>query len=172
MSCGASFFSSATVAALQAHFGGLSCFRFVGRDSWIMVGSGETVAGGSAAPGGSIVAVERCTASDAQCLSATATRDFAAFTVAYGPKPDSWPERLGATFGGRLLLISDASCGLYLFDVNSLKWFPAGGPNPVTVGALMNNGNAAGPAQTPATRAGSAALVSGPPASTGDCEIP
>src|SRR5450759_1973727 len=73
--------------------------------------------------GGSIVAVERCSGNEASCLDPNTDHDFASFTVSYPPDAASGRADLEATFGGRLLWISDAHCGLFTFDTETLKWY-------------------------------------------------
>src|SRR5436853_188301 len=87
---------------------------------------GGLVAGGVqdvGAPGGGIVAVARCNAADSACLDPNAKHDFASFTVSHPPLSASWPLRLQATFGGRLLYVSNANCGLFTFNVVNGRWY-------------------------------------------------
>ena len=151
--CGPSFFSPSTQQQLADSFGSISCFRFDGRREWIVIGDGTGPSGDVGAPGGQIVAVAWCSAADSACLDANAQHDFAAFTVSHPPLSASFPAKLEATFGGRLLYISDANCGLFTFNVVNGRWY---GSAPDDVDGLMR-GNArasvAAPAGTPGRQA-------------------
>src|SRR5207237_9327168 len=72
--CGATFFSASTSAELSDRFGSISCFRFEGRDTWIVLGDGMARSGEGSAPGGAIVAVQRVNgAGTASLVAHTAT---------------------------------------------------------------------------------------------------
>jgi hypothetical protein len=151
--CGPAFFSSSTQQQLTDSFGNLSCFRFNGRNEWIVVGDGLAASGDVGAPGGGIVAVARCNAADSACLDPNAKHDFASFTVSHPPLSASWPLRLQATFGGRLLYVSNANCGLFTFNVVSGRWY---GHAPADVDGLMHGAAraaVAAPANTPGREA-------------------
>jgi hypothetical protein len=121
--CGPAFFAPATQQQLTDSFGDISCFRFEGRGDWIVIGDGTSASGSVGAPGGQIVAVLRCKSANAACLDPSTRHDFADFTVSHPPLSASFPGKLLATFGGRLLYFSDANCGLFTFDVVSSRWF-------------------------------------------------
>lgn len=123
VSCGLAFFSPATQQQLSDSFGAISCFRFDGRREWIVIGDGTSASGNVGAAGGQMVAVLRCSGAAKACLDPDTQHDFADFTVSHPPLAASFPGKLLATFGGRLLYISDANCGLFTFDVVSGRWY-------------------------------------------------
>lgn len=131
--CGQTFFSAATRAALQAHFGmSTMCLRPKGSDQWIVVQSDMTV-GTSATPplpdvGGAFVALLACTGSDATCLDPTATHSFTAFTVYYMPDPTVRRAQVQMILDTHLLDVYD--CGVYDFDTLNHTWYPGLSPYP------------------------------------------
>lgn len=163
--CGQAFFSSATAAALSANFGALSCFRFDGDSTWVVIGSGLLDSSNGVAPGGEMIATERCRPKAAVCLDPTAVHDFSTFTVSYPPMPGTAPGKVEATFGTRLLYFSDAYCGLLVFDIASGKWFGAD-----AVAPLMSGGQGVAEKVVPAPVSGQTALGRPAPASVGGCQ--
>jgi hypothetical protein len=123
--CGPAFFPPGQAVRLTDAFGLISCFRLTGQDQWILLGNGASTSAPvpTGTPGGAIVAVERCQAGDAMCLNRDATRSFGSFTVARAPDPLGQPLELQAVAGRSVLLLSNARCGLFSFDVRSLRWF-------------------------------------------------
>ena len=93
--------------------------------------------------------------------------DFASFTVSYPPDAASGRADLEATFGGRLLWISDAHCGLFTFDTETLKWY---GHAFTDVTDLMTGAQSPNAMRVPAEVSGSVAIGQPAPASTGDCQ--
>jgi hypothetical protein len=157
--CGASFFNAADSTSLQKEFGQSECFMFAGGDDWIIIGTG--LATGSTSPvGGVMIAVERCTAGNNQCLDPNVEHDFSSFTVNY--PPDAATSRLGVeqTFGGRLLDISDAYCGQFAFDISTGNWYPFSVSN---VSSLMNGTTKLVPLSVPSAVTGTTALESSAP---------
>src|SRR5215469_11652275 len=115
VNCGATFFTAAGARQLASTFGVISCFRLTGQDQWILLGSGMSTAasGPAAAPGGSIVAVERCRSGDAACLNPGVTRSFSSFVVTRPPDPQARPLELQTIAGNSVLVLSAAPCGLF-----------------------------------------------------------
>jgi hypothetical protein len=151
--CGPAFFSPATQQQLSDSFGAIGCFRFSGRKEWIVLGDGTSLSGNVGAPGGQIVAVLRCSSANDACLDPDAQHDFGDFTVSHPPLAASFPGKLLATFGGRLLYISDANCGSFTFDVVSGRWY---GRTTDAIDRLMRGGTpaaVAAPADTPGREA-------------------
>jgi hypothetical protein len=165
INCGQTFFSSSTATALSDQFGTIDCFRFSGKSPWVLVGDGMSTDGSGAAPGGQIVARETCASDDNVCLDANSEHDFSRFTVSYPPLPSSYPARLEVTFGGRLLSISDANCGLFTFDIQTGEWH---GHTPAVINAIKSGARPAAFA-TPIAASGNAAIHRHAPAATGAC---
>jgi len=161
--CGPAFFAAAEASRLTSAFGLISCFRLTGQDQWILLGSGTSASAPRLAgtPGGAVVAVERCRAGDATCLNPDATHSFGSFMVARPPDPLGEPLELQAVAGPSVLLLSNARCGLFSFDVSSLRWYR--GTSSAVHALLASPGQqqplAAAPAMT-----GSQALGAPPPA--------
>lgn len=168
-SCGPGFFDPATVTALMDHFGLLDCFRFVGSPQWVVFGDGMSVTSAdfTASPGGAMVAVATCAARDSACLDPNVPHSFDAFTVSYPPLPASGRSNLETTFGRRLLWIYDGGCGLFTFDVASMRWF---GHAQADLDALLSGTGAPATVRTPPAASGAAALAAAAPADTGDCQ--
>jgi hypothetical protein len=162
INCGATFFAVAEARQLASTFGLISCFRLTGQDQWILLGNGmSTVAFGAAAPGGAIVAVERCPSGDAACLSADATHSFGSFVVTRPPDPQVRPLELQTIAGNSVLLLSAAPCGLFSFDVRSLQWY---GGTASAIHALLANPGAQRAVAAPPVMTGAQALGARPPA--------
>lgn len=114
-----------------------------------------------------MVAVETCAATDSACLDPDATHDFSAFTVSYPPRPDTWPLELQTTFGGRILDLSNAYCGVVSFDIASQRWF---GPGQSGINALLSGSGMPPAVAAPSAISGAEALTHGPPvAVTSSC---
>jgi hypothetical protein len=161
INCGATFFAAAEARQLASTFGLISCFRITGQDQWILLGSGmSTTASGTAAPGGAIVAVESCRSGDATCLSPGATRSFGSFVVTRPPDPQARPLELQTIVGNSVLLLSTAHCGLFSFDVGSLKWY---GGTASAVHALLTHPGSERPVAAIRTMTGAQALGARPP---------
>jgi hypothetical protein len=160
--CGATFFTAAEAKQLTSTFGLISCFRITGQDQWILLGNGmSTAASGLAAPGGAIVAVDRCPRGGATCLSPDATRGFSSFVVTRPPDPQARPLELQTVVGNSVLLLSTARCGLFSFDVRSLRWY--GGTASAVHRLLTHPGGERPIAATPAMT-GAQAVGARPPA--------
>jgi hypothetical protein len=165
--CGPAFFTPGEARRLAGAFGLISCFRLTGQDQWILLGNGASTSAPvpTGTPGGAIVAVERCPAGDATCLNPDATRGFSSFTVVRAPDPLGQPLELQSVAGTSVLLLSNARCGLFSFDVRSLRWYRGtrsavhalltrpGRPRPTAVTPTMTGVQALG-----------ARLPAGPPA--------
>lgn len=170
ISCGTTFFSPSTQATLVAKFGNIQCFQFSGTRQWVVVGDGMSLTSTATPPdpssGGSIVAVATCAAGDSNCLDANAVHDFRTFTVFYPPLPRSGKLTLQTSFGSRLLYLSVARCGVFTFDLKTLRWY---GYAPSDDAMLLSGGS---PSQvaTPAPVSGSAAQTGTPPVATSSCQ--
>jgi len=159
--CGAAFFTAADAKQLVSTFGLISCFRITGQDQWILLGNGMSAAtSGVAAPGGAIVAVERCPSADAACLNPDATRSFGSFVVTRPPDPQARPLELQTIVGNSVLLLSTAQCGLFSFDVSSLQWY---GGTASAVHALLTHPGGDHPVAVTRTMTGAQALGARPP---------
>jgi hypothetical protein len=165
VNCGPTFFSSSTATALSDQFGTIDCFRFSNKSTWVLIGDGMSTDGSRAAPGGQIVARDTCASGDDVCLDVNSEHDFSSFVVSYPPLPSSYPARLEATFGGRLLYISDANCGLFTYDIITGKWH---GHNPAVIDAIKSGTHPAA-ITAPTAASGNAAIHSHAPAATAAC---
>lgn len=165
--CASTFFSDSTAAALSANFGSLSCFRFAGDDTWVVVGSGINLPN-APAPGGTMIATETCQPGDATCLDATATHAFSAFEVHYPPQPQAVPGEVETTFGNHLIYFRDGACGIVTFDLSSGEWYPH---DSADIDSLMSGTASVAPVMVPATTSGAMTLTATPaaPQSTGVC---
>jgi hypothetical protein len=161
--CGPAFFAPGEARRLTDAFGLISCFRLTGQDQWILLGNGASTSAPAptGTPGGAIVAVERCPASDATCLNPDATRSFSSFTVVRAPDPLGQPLELQSVAGTSVLLLSNARCGLFSFDVRSLRWYR--GTRSAVHALLARPGQQRPTAVTP-TMTGAQALGARPPA--------
>lgn len=164
VSCGSTFFSAATADTLKKKFGTIRCFKFSGKSIWIVTGDGGAPDGQSATPGGAIVAVDSCASGDLACLDPNTQHDFSAFTVSYPPRPNSYPTNTEATFGGRLLYIADADCGLFTFDTSTRQWF---GHSPADIDSRMSDIGQATPVAAPPAVMGNKAIQNPAPVVTG-----
>ncbi len=162
-SCGPAFFTPGEARQLTSAFGLISCFRLTGQDQWILLGSGTSgsAPGLAGTPGGAMVAVERCQGGDATCLNPDATRSFGSFMVTRPPDPLGEPLELQAVAGASVLLLSNAQCGLFSFDVSSLRWYR--GTSSAVHALLTRPGQQQPMAATP-VMTGSQALGARPPA--------
>ena len=153
---------TAEASQLTSAFGLLSCFRLTGQDQWILLGSGTSTSapGLAGTPGGAIVAVERCPGGDAACLNPDATRSFSSFMVARPPDPLGEPLELQAVAGPSVLLLSNARCGLFSFDVGSLRWYRG---TRSAVHALLTHPGGQQPVAAAPAVTGSQALAAPPP---------
>ena len=163
VNCGATFFTAAAARQLASTFGVISCFRLTGQDQWILLGSGMSTAasGPAAAPGGAIVAVERCRSGDAACLNPGATRSFSSFVVTRPPDPQARPLELQTIAGNSVLVLSAAPCGLFSLDVGSLQWY---GGSASAIHALLAHPGGQRPIAAARTMTGAQALGTRPPA--------
>jgi hypothetical protein len=164
--CGSSFFSSTTATTLSNQFGTIDCFRFSGEPTWILVGDGMSADGAGSAPGGAIVATDTCASGDGVCLDANSQHEFSSFSVSYPPLSTSYPARLEATFGGRILYISDANCGVFSFDVQASKWY---GHTASDITAIMSQTSPPTSISAPEATPGSEAIRNHAPAATSAC---
>jgi len=160
--CGPAFFTAAEARRLTSAFGLISCFRLTGQDQWILLGSGTSTSAPRPAgtPGGAVVAVERCQG-DETCLNPDATHSFSSFAVARPPDPLGRPLELQAVAGPSVLLLSNARCGLFSFDVGSLQWYRG---TRSAVDALLTHPGQQRPAAVTPTMTGAQALGARPPA--------
>jgi len=161
--CGPAFFTPGEARRLADAFGLISCFRLAGQGQWILVGNGASTSApvSTGTPGGAIVAVERCPAGDAACLNADATRSFSSFMVVRAPDPRGQPLELQSVAGRSILLLSNARCGLFSFDVRSLRWYRG---TRSAVHALQTSPGQQRPAAVTPTMTGVQALGARPPA--------
>ena len=163
ISCGPAFFAPGEARRMANAFGLISCFRLTGQDQWILLGNGTSTSAPvpTAAPGGAMVAIERCPGGDTTCLNPDATRSFSSFVVVRPPDPLGQPLELQAVTGTSVLLLSNAQCGLFSFDVRSLQWYR--GTRSAIHALLARPGQQRPVAATP-TMTGSQALGARPPA--------
>jgi len=163
IACGPAFFTPGEARRLAGSFGLISCFRLTGQDQWILLGNGASTSApvATGTPGGAIVAVERCPAGDATCLNPDATRSFSSFTVARAPDPLGQPLELQAVAAPSVLLLSNARCGLFSFDVGSLRWYQG---TRTAVHALLTRPGQQRPTAVTPTMTGAQALGARPPA--------
>jgi hypothetical protein len=162
INCGAAFFTAAEARQLVSTFGLISCFRITGQDQWILLGNGmSTAAPGVVAPGGAIVAVERCPSGDATCLNPDEARSFGSFVVTRPPDPQARPLELQTIVRNSVLLLSTAHCGLFSFDVSGLQWY---GGTASAVHALLTHPGRERPVAAIRTMTGAQALGARPPA--------
>ena len=128
--CGPNFFAKVQAQLLTQQFGAIECFRFSGKDQWVVIGNGRAESsvstGSPLSPGGVIVATEKCARSDTTCLSSAAVHDFANFTVYYPPHPlIDLPGGISATSYGNLLSINDGKgCMHITFNMANGHWYP------------------------------------------------
>jgi hypothetical protein len=126
VTCGPNFFSEQQSAELTSDFGSISCFRFSTGRQWIVLGDGMSTTAIPTAPSsqGPLLAIETCTNNDPSCLDPETPHSWADFTEITLPDPSFWPLQLMATFGGRLLYLSDGTrVGPVVFDLQSLHWY-------------------------------------------------
>src|SRR5215831_13883327 len=163
ITCGPAFFTPSEARRLADAFGLISCFRLAGQDQWILLGNGSSTSAPvrTGSPGGAIVAVERCPAGDAACLNPDATRSFSSFMVVRAPDPLGQPLELQSVAGSSVLLLSNARCGLFSFDVRSLRWYR--GTRSAVHALQTRPGQQRSTAVTP-TMTGAQALSARPPA--------
>src|SRR5262245_37421194 len=161
--CGPAFFTPGEARRLAGAFGLISCFRLTGQDQWILLGNGASTSApvATGTPGGAVVAVERCPAGDATCLNPDVTRRFSSFTVVRAPDPLGQPLELQAVTGRSVLLLSNARCGLFSFDVRSLRWYRG---TRSAVHALLTRPGQQRPTAVTPTMTGAQALGARPPA--------
>jgi len=163
--CGVTFFSPAEAAELNARFGGYSCEQAANGSGWVIVANGmsETAPTFSSTPGGSMVAIENCTASDSTCLDPNATHTFGDFTVYYPPDPSGFPLKIWTEVGSNLLALDNPPCGMYLFNMSTGDWYP--GTDEVEAELLAGQSPSSSPAPEPVP--GSVAIsAASPPAAT------
>ncbi|HEY6789029.1 MAG TPA: hypothetical protein VI365_17120 [Trebonia sp.] len=161
--------SQGAEAQLTARFGNITCFRFSEGRSWVIVGNGvsTTAATMQRSPGGAIVAVETCAAVSKACLNADSTHTFSAFTVFRAPDPATMPLNLWAPFGTDVLLFSNASCGVFDFDIATHQWYRG---LMADTQRLLSSPRSLAPVAAGRSIPGSRALVTGvPAASTSAC---
>jgi hypothetical protein len=124
--CSQSFVSPVSLAALNAEFGDLSCFRLIGGHTWVLIGDGvPTVPGGAAfATNGSILAALDCAAGDSVCSDPIALHDVS-MARAYIPPNPRGRLQLQAVEYNRFLTVSDGYCGVWTFDTVTRAWYSA-----------------------------------------------
>ena len=162
--CAAGFFSEGTVSQLVQRFGTLLCFRMIGTREWIVVTDGlsPTSQQFELTPGGTVVAVQECAASDLACLDPASLHDFGNFTVFYPPAARNGRMELQSVEAGRFLMISDGRCGLFAFDIVTLKWYQN---DQATRDSIQAGRSDVPSVQVPNSVPGSAALTQDAPAS-------
>lgn len=168
-SCDPNFFDDEQLAKLTDWFGSIQCFRFIGSDSWIVVGDGMSLTAvvEAATPGGAVVAVLACDAADKACLDPDADHDFGAFGVSYPPDPSSGRSQVQFIESGRFVMIFNGGCGLFAFDSTSMRWYQ---PD-VSIREDILAGKADIPqVKVPAEVSGSDALAQKAPDPTNDCQ--
>jgi len=168
VSCGSTFFDPETQANLTDRFGGIECFRFVGRTRWIVFGDGMSASSADfeASPGGSMIAVDSCVEGDSRCLDPNALHSFSDFVVSYPPRPMSGRSDLQGADADHLLQVVNGFCGLFVFDIETLQWY---GATSQTIAALQAGASVAPAAPTRPTVPGLAALTQTAPTYAGGC---
>ena len=167
--CKPGFFTKAQTQQLVQQFGFIECFRFTGKDQWVVIGNGYSQQSnlpslGSTRSGAitAIVALEKCSSSDAACLDPSAVHNFADFTVHYAPSP-LFPGGLYATSFGNLLSIDDFGyCKPITFDMSNGNWYPAS----VSEDLLETNPRSATSLAVPTPASGTQALAQRVPLAT------
>ncbi len=167
--CGPDFFTATERNTLEARFGLLNCFQFVGSDQWVVFGDGMTVASAStppsAAPGGAMVAVLECSPSDSTCSNADSIHSFTSFSVYYPPDPSSGRSDLSGFYGDGILMIYNGGCSIFFFDVNTLTWYPASASDAQSLATGVLPSAVSVPPQV----SGATAVSQLAPRGTGDC---
>jgi hypothetical protein len=166
--CGPTFFTSTERSTLTTRFGLLTCFRFDQSDQWVVFGDGMTVTKGSpdtAAPGGAMVAVLKCSTSDSACSNTDVTHSFTSFQVSYPPDPSSGRSNLGAVEADGVLLIENGHCSMFDFDLNTLNWYPGTASDTQSIAV----GNIPAAISVPPQTTGATAVSEPAPTATGDC---
>lgn len=166
--CGPTFFTSTERRTLTSRFGLLTCFRFDQSDQWVVFGDGMTVTKGSpdtAAPGGAMVAVLKCSASDSACSDTNVPHSFTSFQVSYPPDPSSGRSDLGAVEADGVLLIQNGYCSMFDFDLNTLTWYPGTASDTQSIAA----GHTPPAVSVPPQASGATAVSQPAPIATGDC---
>lgn len=167
--CKPGFFTKAQAQLLVQQFGLIECFRFTGKDQWVVIGNGYPQTSNSPSPGSTssgaitaMVALETCASSDISCLDPSAVHNFADFTVHYAPSP-LFPGGLYATSYGNLLSIDDFGyCGPITFDMTNGQWYPKS----VSGNLLETNPESIQSLKVPDTTSGAKALGQKEPRAT------
>ena len=167
--CSPTFFNSQETAALQNQFGMLTCFRFAGTSSWVVIGNGmsttSTTTPPAPSPGGSIVATYSCQANDTTCLNPNEGHNFSLFTTYSPPYPLNGRMNLEETYGTNILILYVGNCGIFAFDLTNDTWYPGN----LSAINMFQNGQI--PTQTftgSPPRSGLQALIGPAPAATMD----
>ena len=170
--CKPGFFTKAQAQQIVQQFGFIECFRFTGKDQWVVIGSGVRQNSNAPPPnptgGGPIVAIEKCASSDSTCLNPSTIHRFSDFTVYYPPDPSGdFLGNLYATAYGDLLSINGVNyCPATVFDITNGKWYPESASEKV----LEANPGSVKSLPTPAPVSGAKALTQeAPPATTSAC---
>ncbi|MHB1613027.1 MAG: hypothetical protein ACYCYA_01695 [Actinomycetes bacterium] len=132
--------STALGSELQADFGMITCYRFAGHRTLVIIGDGTPqvsspppviVDGHAMAAYGAMIAVLRCPVGDAACRRGTITRaEFADFHVTYLGRAE-WGLLWQTSFAERYLDLAVAAVdysacgGQVFFDIRTLTWYPA-----------------------------------------------
>ncbi len=167
--CSSSFFNSTDQQTFTNQFGNYSCFLIEASNTWVVIGSGENSSAATAyqpTPGGSAIAVDRCSVSDAVCLDPSATHALSDFTIYYPPDTTSGDLAFETVLTPAEVEVSNAFCGVYMFNPDSGNWY-VGNRSVQNYSGYTSQA----PVLTPTPISGSMAATSvAPTPITGSCE--
>ncbi|MHB1739298.1 MAG: hypothetical protein ACYCXA_07420 [Actinomycetes bacterium] len=171
--------STALGSELQADFGMITCYRFAGHRTLVIIGDGTLqvsspppviVDGHAMAAYGAMIAVRRCPVGDAACRRGTITRaEFADFHVTYAGR-EQWGLQMYATPGAHHMLwltIGGVCGGMEFINLQTLTWYPAS----LTVRQALEAGQSPPDGVRGPVVSGTRALAGPPPASLPACLI-
>lgn len=164
--CKPGFFAKAQLQLLVQHFGFIECFRFTGKNKWVVIGNGRSQQASSGpTSGGPVVAMEKCAISDSTCLDPSGVHNFANFSVYYPPNliGGSLGSLAATSYGNLLSLDSVSQCPPVIFDMTNGEWYPKNS-NQQT---LETNPGVIQSLKTPGQVSGSKALAQAAPPGTG-----
>lgn len=124
--CGQTFLSPPDRATLTGHFGVIfACFQLSGSDQWTIVFAGQLGTSNRPAPAGTYsVALENCRQS-ASCSNPDVTHSPTSFELYRPPLAAELanPTDFQRVLGENVLMLTDGSCGLVLFDTRTTEWY-------------------------------------------------
>ncbi len=171
--CASSFLSSTELGLLNARFGGIQCFLIKSSSTWVIFGAGTSMtslAPNTPSPGGSMLAIETCASTNANCLDPNLIHSFADFTVYYPPFPGSGQSTLQELISPTLINVYNGFCGNFIFDTANSSWYLG---NAVNESIFRAGGQVTGAVVTPPSVSGSTAEGSPFPAEmVTSCQTP